>query len=67
VMQSMGFQRGALRARITKCEICENREAVHSGLCEVCAEGIARLVSIELPEKGLYEKGLYFAAAASAA
>jgi hypothetical protein len=38
-----------------KCEICGNREAVYNNrLCENCAEGITRLVKIELPEKWRY-------------
>jgi hypothetical protein len=50
----MNFQRSAIKARITKCEICENRESVSKGLCEVCAEGITRLVRIKLTENEHY-------------
>ena len=50
----MKLLQGVRKTRKMKCEICVNREAVHSGLCESCAEGITRLISIELPEKGLY-------------
>ena len=38
--------------RKLKCEICENREAVYIGLCENCAEGTTRSVSIQPPKKG---------------
>jgi DNA-binding NtrC family response regulator len=55
------------RARNMRCEICKKREAVCNRLCESCADGIARLISIELPEKWPYEKGLYIVAAASTA
>jgi hypothetical protein len=63
----MELTRSARKARRTNCGICENREVVNNGLCESCAEGIARLINIELPEKWPYEKGLYIAAAASTA
>jgi hypothetical protein len=45
---------GTLKTNILKCEICSHREAVHHGLCPDCAEGIGRLVRIELPEKWRY-------------
>jgi hypothetical protein len=50
----MELLRGVRKARGVKCEICENREAVDNGLCESCAEGIARLVRIKLPENEHY-------------
>jgi hypothetical protein len=56
----MELLQGMRKTRITKCEICENREAFNNGLCEDCAEGITRLVRIKLPEDEQY-----FTAAAS--
>jgi hypothetical protein len=49
----MDFPLSARKATKMKCEICGNREAVHSGLCENCAEGITRLARIKLPERYL--------------
>lgn len=40
------------------CGLCEIRLAVYHTLCESCAEGITRLVNIELPEYLLYPVGM---------
>jgi DNA-binding NtrC family response regulator len=42
------------RVRNMRCEICQYRKAVCNGLCEDCAEGIARLASIEVPDHEQY-------------